>query len=1064
MALVLFATTSFGQGVTTSALSGFVTDKDGKPVSGATVTVVATESGTRYSTVTRTAGQYTVTGLQPGGPYTVTATAAGLPTAEQKDVYLELGATKPLDLAMSSDVVKLEAFKVSEASNDLIFDSGSMGTGAAFNAADIAGITSVRHDLQDIQNLDPRAIVTQVSASDPAFTFSVSGQNPRENALLVDGVSAADNFGLNSNGYAGLRNPIPFDWISNLTLQINPFDVVYSGFLGAVTDVSLKSGTNEIHGSAYTIYTGTTMRGPDPVVGPLGPHENIQQHTNGGTIGGPIIKDKLFYFFGYEAFRQLAAAPVQQFNPLYESVGQGQVATIISVLKSRYNFDPGALSVSNAHTWEQNFVGKINWNISDDHKFTFTFRHTIGDAPVFYNYTSSTLTSFNTSWYNSNRSDQSYTAQVNSDWSKYIPNFHTEIEGTYKRYNGTATLDGPKEPALTINGVSGYQQATSKVITSGGVFAGTYWAYQDNNIYTWEQEEHIYADWSTGNHTLKFGSQFDRTGYTDTFIPNIIGSYSFNTVTDFVNNKPATSTVETPAAGYTLAQDVSHYHMLDVSPLIEDTWKPNASLTVVGGIRMDYPILPQTPLFSQVFYNSFGFSNSISMNGNYVISPRLGFNYDLPGQKYKTQIRGGAGLFMGQNPVVWVENSYNNAGQLNSINNGVASAAAPSFDYTDPNFKWPSSWKENIGIDRTLPWLGMVLTAEIDLTQVNKDVKYYETNPYLQPTVGSTTLPDGRQRYTGNITPGTTSSIGTAYVQSNAPTGYYASTTSNSANTLYAVKTSGSVYELTNTNKGGTQEYTIELHKPMANNWAFSVAYTYTHATGVDPFTSSVAGSGFNSQPFINPNDNIAYRSNYAIPNKFVASFTRQFNFFKSKYAKTALTAQFVTENGFPYSFVFKGDADGSGISGESLFYVPSGPNDPKVEWLSATEETNFFNYLATNPQLAKWAGQIAPRNVALAPWQETLNLHVEQGLPVWHNYHVTVFADCYNFSNLIDKHSGIVDNFNGSYVSQTIAGTGYDVKNSKYIYTFNPGTLGVPTIYSDLSRWQVQVGARLDF
>jgi hypothetical protein len=225
-----------------------------------------------------------------------------------------------------------------------------------------------------------------------------------------------------------------------------------------------------------------------------------------------------------------------------------------------------------------------------------------------------------------------------------------------------------------------------------------------------------------------------------------------------------------------------------------------------------------------------------------------------------------------------------------------------------------------------------------------------------------------------------------------------------------------------------------------------------------------VASSGFGGQPIINPNDNIAYRSNYDVPDKFVATATKRFNFLKRKHAETTISAQFITETGQPYSFVFKGNADGDGITGEDLFYVPSGPSDPKVEWLSATEEANFFNYLASNPQLSKWAGQIAPRNSAYAPWEETVNLHAEQSIPIWRDVRVTIFADCFNFSNLIDKHSGIVDDFNSSFMSQTIAGTGYDAAKNKYIYTFNPGTLGVPTIYSDLSRWQVQVGARLEF
>jgi hypothetical protein len=1048
----------FGQGVTTSGISGFVTS-NGRPVVGASVTVTLVSSGTHYSAVTRTTGQYNVSGIIPGGPYTVSATSPGLPSVEKNDVYVDLGTTGTVDLEFTSEVVRMQAFNVSESGTDTTFGTSAMGTGSSYSSKQVLQVASIRRDLQDFQNLDPRAVVIQVSPADPAYTFSIAGQNPRENALLVDGVSAADNFGLNSNGYAGLRNPVPLDWISSATLQVNPYDIVYSGFLGGITDITLKSGTNEYHGSAYEIYTGTSFRGPDPVVGLLGPHEPTQQHTTGFTLGGPIIKDKLFFFVGYEAFRQIAAAPAQLFNPQANSAGQDEVNQVVSTLKSRYSFDPGNLAAV-AHTWEQNFVGKINWNISDSQKFTFTFRHTIGDAPVFYNYALSGETSFDTSWYNSNRSDQSYTAQLNSDWSFIIPTLHTEIEGTYKRYNGTATLNGPKEPAITINGITGFNVLTNSIVTNGTLFSGTYWAYQDNNIYTWEQEEHAFADYSLGNHTFKFGTQFDRTAYTDTFIPNAIGSYSYSNVANFVANTPFNSTVETPAAGYTLDSDVSHYYLLDIAPLIQDTWRPNSKLTLVAGLRMDYPYLPQNPLASPLFQSAYGFSNAISMNGNYTLSPRFGFNYDFQ-TALPTQVRGGAGLFLGQNPVVWVENNYNNAGQLNTITNGVTSQAAPSFDYLDPNFHWPASWKENIAIDKTLPWFGFIATAEIDLTQVEKDLNYQEKNPYALPTSGPLTMPDGRLRFAGNITP---SNIGTAYYLPGYSTTNFYTNVSNSPTVLYQNHKTGGVYELTNTDKGGSQEYTVELNRPLKDGWAFGIAYTYTHATMVSPMSSSVASSGFNGQAFVNPNDNIAYRSLFEAPNKLVVTGTREFNFFKKKNATTSLTAQFITENGVPYSFVFKGDADGSGITGESLFYVPTGPSDPRVEWLSATEETNFFNYLATNPQLAKWAGKIAPRNSALAPWQETLNLHFEQQVPIWHDYRVVLFADCYNFSNLIDKHSGIVDNFNNAFETQTIAGTGYDPKTNKYMYTFNAGTLGQPSIYSDMSRWQVQVGARLEF
>jgi len=1059
----------FGQGVTTSGFTGFVTNKDGAPVAGATIVATYDPTGSRYTATTRATGQYTVSGLLPGGPYTVTATAPGLPPAEKKDVYVNLGSVGAVNLVVESEVVSMEAFKVSEIGTDTTFDSSAMGTGSSFGARQIMQISSIRRDLQDFQNTDPRAVVEQVSASDPAYTFSVAGQNPRENALLVDGVSAADNFGLNSNGYAGLRNPVPLDWIASATLEVNPYDTIYSGFLGGITNVSLKSGSNSFHGSLYDIYTGTKFRGPDPVVGALGPHEPTQQHTIGATFSGPILKDKLFFFVGYDTFRQIAAAPAQVFNPLSTAAGTTEVGQIVSKLESgvtingtTYTYNPGPLAAS-SHTWEQNFVGKVDWNISDTQKFSFTFRHTKGDAPVFYDYTFSNETSFDTSWYNSNRSDQSYTAQLNSDWSNFIPTLHTEIEATYKRYNGTATLNGPKGPAITINGITGVTSATGATLTNGELFTGTYYAYQDNNIYTWEQEEHAYGDYSIGNHTFKFGAQFDRTGYTDTFIPNVIGSFSYSDVPNFLAGTPSSSTVEAPAAGFTLGQDVSHYYLLDIAPLIQDTWKPNSQLTVLGGLRMDYPYEPQKPVNSPIFQNVFGFSNSISMGGNYTISPRLGFNYSF-NTKLPTQLRGGIGLFLGQNPVVWVENSFNNAGQLNSVTNGVASAAVPSEDYTDPKFHWPATWKENIAFDKTLPFLGLIATAEVDLTQVQKDVFYQQVNPYNTPASGPLNMPDGALRFAGNITPG---GIGTAYYLPGYTTANFYTTATSAPATLYQYGTKiGAVYDLTNTTKGESQEYTLELTKPMSDNWAASIAYTHTYALQVDPFTSSVASSGFTGQAFVNPNDNIPYRSDYAVPDKVVITATRQFNLFHRANAVTSMSVQYITETGQAYSYVFKGDADGSGISNEDSFYVPSGPNDPKVQWLSPTEEANFFTFLSQTPQLARFAGSIAPRNSAHVGEQETLNLHFEQEIPVYGDVRLVGFIDCFNFANFFDKNWGIVNNFNNSspFQNQTIAGTGYNKVTNQYQYVFNAGTLGSPTIYSDLSRWQIQIGARLEF
>ena len=300
------ATAMFGQGVTTSGITGFVTDKQGAPIVGATVVAVNDATGSKYTALSRAGGSFDLVGLNPGGPYTVTATAANYTGEHLTGLSLPPGASSSANFQLTSEVVQMEAVSVS-ASRDPTFDAGTMDTSLNLNLEQIGSVATVRRDVQDYQNLDPRVTVMQTSNGDSEYEVSAQGQNSRENAFLIDGVTASDAFGLDSNGYAGLRSPVAPEWIQSITMDINPYDVTYNGFLGELLDVTLKSGTNDFHGGLYEIYTGTGMRGRDPVPNALtGTREPMQQHTTGVYVGGPIIKDKLFFFLGYDAYREIA--------------------------------------------------------------------------------------------------------------------------------------------------------------------------------------------------------------------------------------------------------------------------------------------------------------------------------------------------------------------------------------------------------------------------------------------------------------------------------------------------------------------------------------------------------------------------------------------------------------------------------------------------------------------------------------------------------------------------------------------------------------------------------------
>ncbi|HEY4245454.1 MAG TPA: carboxypeptidase regulatory-like domain-containing protein [Lacunisphaera sp.] len=1058
-AFLALAQSAFAQGVTTASLTGFVTNKDGSPVSGAAVTALNVPSGTKNSTVTRSNGQYDFSGLRVGGPYTVTVTAKDVQPQNQEDIYLGVAQAETVNFTLSNDIVVLEKMQVTGSSN-AAFDPGKIGTSTAFTRQQISQVPTARRDVQDLINLDTRIGLT-INTSTGEFSVSAQGQNNRFNSFLVDGQQSNDPFGLNGNGFATLRSPIPLDAIALLDFSLSPYDVTHSGFTGALINAITKSGTNEFHGDAYTYYTGKSLRASNPGQGPTDPNKGVkdplQEHTYGFSFGGPIIKDKLFFFVNYEDYERtgLSYSPVQ-FQP-----SAADLATILAAAKA-YGIDPGALA-SVVQSKQKNFLAKIDWNINSNQRATLEYRRTDSSAPNFSN--SSSFTQLTSNAYQANRTYDNLTFLLNSNWTS---NLRSEFGVSGSKYNGTSSLYTPLAPALYINGVNGTNLVTGLAQT-GSLDVGTNISYQLNALYTNDYNGHLYGEYSLGDHTLKFGADVDKNGYSDVFGQYYTGNYGFASPAAFAAGIPNYLRYQQAYTGGadTVAAATYHYSYTDAGLLLQDTWKPNQSLTIIGGLRFDYPYFPNKPYYLAAFQTAFGIPNNAVPTGNYTVAPRVGFNYKLP-TKLKIQIRGGIGLFQGTNPAVWIGNAYGANGQLNSVIKGASSASTtnppltapytpfnpdpayvqtlappaaptPSMSLTDPNFKVPTSWKDNIAVDVTLPWYGLVATAEADFIQVQKGVNYLNLN--LLP---SGTTPDGRVLY------------------------------SNSA--LHTNFSKFGVYELTNTDNGGSESYTMQVARSMKAGWAFSFAYTHTHATEVQALTSSVASSNYNSRAVINPNDDIAHNSLYTVPDKFVASATREFHFFSGKDAATRVTAVFRAQTGHAYSWVFGrgNDINNDGTLGDDAFYVPTGPDDTKVVWSTsasdptgAVQAAKFWNFV-NSTELKNFKGQIVPPNSSYSPWQHTVDLHIEQEIPLYHKTKLTVFADCLNFANIFNKKWGVstgIDFATGPDNGYTRGVTNATVNASgQYVYTFNSTSQTIPTVYTDLSRWQVQLGAKLEF
>jgi hypothetical protein len=1051
------ASSVFGQGVTTSAINGTVTDKNGAPVSGATVTVLHEPSGTVSSTVTHGNGQYSISGLRVGGPYTVTVAPKGFEPSKQSEVYLGLDHPQEVDLSVTTEVVVMEAFKV-KSSKDITFDANKMGTSNTFTRDQIASIPSVRRDVQDIVNMDTRASLT-INTSTGEFSVAAQGQNSRFNSFLVDGQQANDPFGLNANGFASLRSPVPLEAIAALSIDLSPYDVTRTGFTGALINAVTKSGTNEWHGSIYSYYTGKNLRAKNPGQGNSDPAKGtltpLQEHTYGLTLGGPLVKDKLFFFFAYDDYKKTGLS----FSPVQFQANAADVATIMAAARS-YGIDPGTLAGGLVQSKQKTYLAKLDWNINSNQRATLTYRRTDSSAPNFSN--GSTFTQFSSNAYQANRINDNLSLLLNSTWT---PDLRTEAGLAAVKYNGTATPYTPLSPAIYVNGVSGTNLITGATVANGQLDLGTNPSYQHNALTTKDYNGHLYADYSLSDHDLKFGGDFDKAIYKDLFVQYYTGLYAFASPAAFVAGTPNYIRYQQPIVGKTVSDADYYYSFIDTGLLLQDTWKPTASLTIVGGVRFDYPEFPTAPIYLPAFQTAFGIPNNSTGSGNTNFAPRLGFNYQLP-TKLKIQMRGGVGLFQGTNPAVWIGNSYGTTGLLNSVIVGSSTSSTtnptlpapytpfnpatgyvqslpppanptPNIALTDPNFKTPTSWKGNLAFDTTLPWWGMIATVEGDFIQAKEALYYVDLN--LAP-IGVN--PDGRIRYNGN-------------------TGLH-------------TNFSNSVLELTNTDKGASQAYTFQIAKPMKNDWAWSVAYTHTHATEVQPLTSSVASSNYTGRATYNPNDNVARNSAYVTPDKYVASLTRNFHFFSSEGTATRLTAVFRAQTGHAFSYVFFGDANNDGTQGNDAFYVPAGPNDPKVVWSTsaadptgAIQAANFWNYV-NGTILKKYEGQVVPPNSAFNSWQKTIDLHLEQDIPIdFHNTRLLLFVDCLNFANIFKKNWGAVtgqdfgngySGYNRPIASATVNGAG------QYVYTFSSSTLGSAQVFTDLSRWQLQVGAKLEF
>ena len=1116
--VALAAAPAFAQN-TTAALNGQVLGTDGQPLAGAEVVILHTESGTASRVVTDANGRYNARGLRVGGPYKITANKEGAGTQSESDVYLALDQVSQVDISIGSQ--ELEAIQVTASAGPQIFSADKMGAGSNITRDQLESFASIRRDLQDYARLDPRISQTDKERGE----ISAGGQNTRYNSVTIDGVNTSDTFGLESNNLPTAKQPISIDAIQEVNLNIANYDVTQKGYIGANINAVTKSGTNEFHGSLTYVYrddssVGRRFNRSTNTYTDFGPFE---EETWGFTVGGPIVKDKLFFFAAYEDYTQSKTAP--DFGPIGSGAGstvnltQTLIDQYATVANTTYGIAAGSSQIpSGFETRVKDALFKIDWNISDNQRASLRYNKTKQDEPFLPGFGIRSL-SLSSHWYNQGKEFETFVGEWFADWSD---SFSTEAKVSYRTYE-SLPQNSTDLPQISLSFPR--PTAAAGLLTGNTtLLSGTERSRHFNELETKTTNLFLAGNWYVGDHSLKFGVDYDKNEAFNAFLQDTKGNYTFGcinssgTITyadpaiplgtvncstsaqsvidaavlyNFRIGRPTNYQVQVGAPGFTIDDGAANWALKNLGLFLQDTWVVNDKLTLTYGVRVDMPSVGDKPTFNPAASaavgpvvagrrtGGFGVRNDVTIDGKELIQPRFGFNYTFASER-QTQLRGGVGLFQGAAANVWLSNPYSNTGMATRVigcggsfgivcpagtfsadpNSQPALAGTPptaNVDFISSDLRQPAVWKANIAFEHELPWWDMVFTAEYVQTQVKNAINYRFLNLGDATRIG----PDGRQLYytAQGYNPACWTTTGGTTTTGATCAGFRTRAGSNAAY--------NNVIIADNTSKGRGDNLTIGLQRPMINDWAWSLAYSYTDATDVNPLTSSTSSSNWLNRASFDPNEDVASRSNYVNRDRFIASLQWQRAFFGDN--KTSVGLFYEGRKGKPYSWTYINDINGDGVGGNDLMYIPT-PGDNTVSFRdlngngSSDEEARFWALVNANPELRRNIGGVVKRNEAFSRFVNTFDLRVSQEFPgFFDDNKFVVTLDVLNVGNLLNKKWGRTDEI-GFPLNRSFVNNGGIDASGRYVYILGSTEDFVTRQERAESQWAAQLTLKYSF
>jgi len=1092
MAMMLFAlpVASNAQDITTT-VSGTVTTPDGGPAAGESITVTDTRTGTRRTATTNANGAFNVRGLGVGGPFTIRVDSSQYEDALVTDVYTELGAAVRFDIALS--VLDAEIEEIIVTSKMVATAKLAVGPGSSFSLEQIESMPSIARQIRDVIRIDPRVSVARAD-NGAGSGINCLGGSSRSNAFTIDGTLAIDGFGLNEGTGTSARFafPIPFDTVASTSVEFAPIDVQYSQFTGCAINVVTKPGSNEFHGSVFYLYNDEGMTGSKLALGPTDSGSNIvitdpfEDKNYGFDFGGPIIKDKLFFFVAYE---ETDEAGIQNSGPINGGFANEDWLTvddaneIADVLLNQYGRDVGPIVRTLPQTSERTFA-RLDWNINDSHRaeVTYTKLEELNLDPDDLGFGGFT---FADNFEYEGIDQDTISARVFSSWTD---NFSTEF-----RYSKVDVVDiqgpvggGEAQDAVPIPRIEVEDGAGDTILTSGPGF------FRSANDLQYDIEQFkLSGTYVLGNHT-------ETRNIFNLFIPDATGTIVFDDVQALrdglasemdMNGSFTQDPVDAAAA---FSRDIDSIYL-------QDEWQINNAVTLIAGLRFDQYKSSDSPTANPVFEQRYGFSNTQTFDGLELIQPRLGITWDLPTNKFgSTQISAGFGVFGGGDPTVHFANAYQNFGgaigsgnesdfpctaadlqvtdangQFTGLPSCIPQAAADSANANtgsvaavDPDFDLPSNERWSLGFDHQMESNNSFFNNwQIGIDFIYTNHKNAVDWVDLRVTRNGVTLPDGTPQFF-EVDPtlaGCDANFdGIRQGFSNAGT---------NGGPCDDVRNSNQDILMTNGVEGSTSSVAIQFARFFdisdKTSLDLGIGYAYLDAEVGNPVNSSTAGSSYEEVATQILNDVKLGPALWANEHNIVLRATFKHYFIEDH--ATSVGLFFQRRSGRPYSYTYEDDTveDYFGDSDDEervLLYVPTGPSDPLMDFsqLSQAEIDEFFVFLDSSG-LSRYAGGSAPKNGFNSDWSSDLDIRIQQDIPLWKDHRLQVFFDIENALNLFSSSGNIKRFANTGDIQEGVRVLQLDVNNTSQFEVERVYYEGTDRDVDD-SVYRIQLGVRYKF